>query len=351
MSPAPLDHLPARLLAWYDRHRRDLPWRAKPGRTADPYAVWLSEIMLQQTTVATIRGRFGNFVARWPDVASLAAAPLDDILHEWAGLGYYARARNLHACARAVVEIHGGRFPTNEADLAALPGIGAYTAAAVAAIAFDRKATVVDGNVERVIARLHAVETPMPAAKRELRDFATALTPASRPGDYAQAMMDLGATVCTPRNPRCGLCPLNESCQALALGTPEAFPRRLPKAARPVRHGVVYWITREDGAVLLRQRQAKGLLGGMMEFPSTEWGSSPWPDPAAAAKLAPLPCREWRVLIPRVGHTFTHFHLELAILAGEVEHAPEECLFVPPARLGEHALPTLMRKVADAVLG
>jgi A/G-specific adenine glycosylase len=350
MRPSQTRDLPDRLLAWYDRHRRDLPWRARPGERADPYAVWLSEIMLQQTTVATVGRYFVAFMARWPTVEALAAAPLDTVLQEWAGLGYYARARNLHACARMVAERHGGRFPDSEAALRELPGIGAYTAAAVAAIAFDRAATVVDGNVERVMARLHAIETPMPAAKQQLVALAAALTPPARPGDYAQAAMDLGATICTPRKPRCPLCPWQGDCRARKLGEPERFPVRQARPVRPVRHGVAFWITRPDGAVLLRRRPERGLLGGMMEFPSTPWAETAWPDPARAAALAPVEAGGWRALPGRVGHSFTHFHLELGLLAGRADGAAADGIWVDPARLGEHALPTLMKKLARFAL-
>ncbi|HZT50868.1 MAG TPA: A/G-specific adenine glycosylase, partial [Stellaceae bacterium] len=271
------------LLAWYDRHRRVLPWRALPGERPDPYRVWLSEVMLQQTTVPAVMGYFARFLERWPDVAALAAAPLDEVLHAWQGLGYYARARNLHACARAVVARHGGAFPRDEAALRALPGIGDYTAAAIAAIAFDRRAAPVDGNVERVTARLFAIETPLPEAKPELRRLAASLVPERRAGDYAQAAMDLGATLCTPRKPRCVLCPWREECRARALGVAENLPRRRAAAARPVRRGVAFWAVREDGAVLLRRRPEAGLLGGMMEVPSTPWRAAEWSEAEAAA--------------------------------------------------------------------
>ncbi|MGH7074221.1 MAG: A/G-specific adenine glycosylase, partial [Stellaceae bacterium] len=286
-TPADRRALAAALIRWYDRHRRDLPWRATPGETADPYRVWLSEIMLQQTTVATIAARFDRFLRRWPDLAALAAAPLDDILHEWQGLGYYARARNLHAAARAVVAQHGGRFPADEAALRRLPGIGPYTAAAVAAFAFDLRATPLDANIERVIARLFAVAEPLPAAKPLLRDLAATLTPARRPGDYAQGVMDLGATLCTPRRPACALCPWRERCRAHALGLAEGLPRKPAKKAKPQRFGILYWARLPDGAVLLRRRPDTGLLGGMMEFPSTPWQAAPWRD-AAARRLAPV---------------------------------------------------------------
>src|SRR5712691_7323604 len=241
LSPSRAD--PAALLAWYDRQRRDLPWRAPPGERADPYLVWLSEIMLQQTTVVTVAPYFDRFVARWPDIRALAAASLDDVLHLWQGLGYYARARNLHACARAVVERHGGVFPADPADLRALHGIGDYTAAAIAAIAFDRREAAIDGNVERVVARLYAVREPLPAAKPRLRALARALVPECRAGDFAQAMMDLGATVCTPLRPRCVLCPWRTGCTAATAGLTEALPARTEKPERPLRFGVVFWLT------------------------------------------------------------------------------------------------------------
>ncbi len=335
-----------RLLAWYDRHRRTLPWRALPGRRADPYHVWLSEIMLQQTTVAAVDAYYRRFLARWPTVADLAAAPLDDVLHAWAGLGYYARARNLHKCAQAVVERHDGRFPDTEAALLALPGIGTYTAAAIAAIAFDRKATPVDGNVERVVARLFAVETPLPAAKPELRIPAARLTPERRAGDFAQASMDLGATVCTPRNPLCMVCPLAEGCAARAAGIAAELPRRTAKAARPCRRGVAFWIVRADGAVLLRRRVEKGLLGGMTEVPSSPWQEDGGALPAAAAH-APLDPGGWRALPGLVRHVFTHFELELAVLAADV---PSGTFWVPVERLAEHALPSVMKKIVRHAL-
>src|SRR5580704_7645564 len=244
---------PAALLAWYDRHRRQLPWRSPPGERSDPYRVWLSEIMLQQTTVVTVAPYFDRFVARWPTVSSLAAAALDEVLHQWQGLGYYARARNLHACAREVAERHGGRFPDDVAGLRALPGIGDYTAAAIAAIAFDRQEAAVDGNVERVVARLFAVREAMPAAKPRLRALARELVPALRAGDFAQAMMDLGATICAPRRPRCVLCPWRDPCAARESGFAEELPARAEKPERPLRHGIVFWLQRPDGAVLLRR--------------------------------------------------------------------------------------------------
>jgi A/G-specific adenine glycosylase len=339
------------LLAWYDRHRRVLPWRAPAGETADPYRVWLSEIMLQQTTVAAVAPYFLRFQGRWPTVAALAAAPIDEVLTEWAGLGYYARARNLHACAKAVVERHGGRFPADPDGLASLPGIGPYTAGAIASIAFDIPAAAIDGNAERVIARLFEIETPLPAAKPELRRLGETLVPEHRSGDFAQALMDLGATICTPRKPACGLCPWRDCCRARAAGTVETLPRRAEKAARPARSGVAFWVVDGTGAALMRRRAPKGLLGGMMEFPSTEWGAAA---PAKAAALASAPVEAaWRELPGAVRHVFTHFELTLVVWAGRVAGPgdPGLGLWIPPDRFGDHALPSLMRKVARHALG
>jgi A/G-specific adenine glycosylase len=289
-KPNPDATMAARLLAWYDRHRRVLPWRARPGETADPYRVWLSEIMLQQTTVAAVGPYFLTFLARWPDVRALAAAPLDDVLTAWAGLGYYARARNLHKCAQAVASAHGGQFPDTEAGLLELPGIGAYTAAAIASIAFDRRAVVMDGNVERVVARLHRVATALPAAKPALRALTDQLTPDERPGDFAQAMMDLGATICTPRKPRCVLCPWREDCDAFKAGDAEDYPRKTPKAERPVLYAVAYWMTLPDGRVLLRRRPEEGPSLGMRTTPATWHPSKPSgaTSPATFATSSPI---------------------------------------------------------------
>jgi len=350
-ATADADTLAGSLLDWYDRHRRTLPWRAAPGATADPYHVWLSEIMLQQTTVATVGPYFKDFLDRFSTVHDLAAADLDSVLHAWQGLGYYARARNMHKCARVVSERHGGRFPDSQEALSELPGIGRYTAAAVAAIAFDRPATVMDGNVERVIARLRAVTEPLPDAKERLREAAAAITPQQRPGDYAQAIMDLGATVCTPRRPRCILCPWQAACTARKLGIEESLPAKKPKPEKPTRRGVAFWLVRGDGAVLLRRRPEKGLLGGMMEVPSTDWSEAAL-DVEAARKHAPVGGIKWRPVSGVVRHTFTHFHLELTLLAGLApKFAPVPggvwCL---PDRFGEHALPTVMKKVVSHAL-
>ena len=333
----------ALLLEWYDRHRRRLPWRALPGEQVDPYRVWLSEIMLQQTTVATVGPYFARFLERWPTIEALAAAQLDDVLHAWQGMGYYARARNLHACAQAVVARYRGKFPASEAELLTLPGIGAYTAAAIAAIAFNRHAAPVDGNIERVIARLYAVTTPLPDAKPELRQRAAALVPQDRPGDFAQAAMDLGATICTPQKPKCVLCPWRAECRARIEGIAEEFPVRQAKRAKPLRRGVAFLAVRGDGAVLLRRRPAKGLLGGMMEVPSSDWVSGAL-DRAAAEKAAPVSAR-WSALPGVVRHSFTHFDLELMVLTGKTRATKVEGVWVQPDALDTQALPTVMKKV------
>ena len=303
--------------------------------------------MLQQTTVVTVAPYFDRFVARWPDVSSLAAASLDAVLHQWQGLGYYARARNLHACARAVVERHDGRFPDDVAKLRALPGIGDYTAAAIVAIAFDRREAAVDGNVERVVARLFAVRDAMPAAKPRLRALARELVPEQRAGDFAQAMMDLGATVCTPRRPRCVLCPWRRECAARAGGFAEDLPARAEKPERPLRRGVVFWLTRPDGAVLLRRRPESGLLGGMIELPSTPWREAEWRE-AEALVSAPAAVR-WIRLPGTVQHGFTHFRLELTILAGATD-APPEGIWARPDQFKDYAFPTLTKKVVKHAL-
>jgi len=335
-----------RLLAWYDRHRRRLPWRAEPGETPDPYRVWLSEIMLQQTTVATVGPYFQRFTERWPRVEDLAAAELDDVLSAWAGLGYYARARNLHRCAQVVAENHGGQFPDTVEGLKALPGIGDYTSAAIAAIAFDRPATILDGNVERVIARLRLVTDPLPGAKKTLKTRAAEITPTVRPGDYAQAIMDLGATVCSPRKPKCLTCTWSDACSARVAGVAEQLPRKAPKKTKPTRTGTCFFVVGGDGDILLRRRPETGLLGGMQEVPSTPWDEAQ-SDPSGDLAHAPLPGVEWRPLEGVVRHTFTHFHLELTVLAARVEGAPAvaDSRWWPIDRIGEAALPTVMAKV------
>jgi len=333
------------VLAWYDRHRRILPWRAGPGQTPDPYKVWLSEIMLQQTTVKTVAPYFLRFLQQWPTVQGLAAAPLQDVLKVWAGLGYYARARNLHACAQAVVERHGGKFPADQSDLLTLPGIGAYTAAAIAAIAFDRSVVPVDGNIERVVTRLFAIEGPLPAAKPTIRHLAQTLTPQTRTGDFAQALMDLGASICSPQRPACALCPLNDGCEARRRGDPETFPMKAPKREGKLRRGTAFFAVRADGMVLVRTRPTKGLLGGMTEVPTTQWSADF--DESATRGDAPFDA-SWKRLRGKVTHVFTHFPLELSVYAAQVPaktRAPKGARWVPLAELSGEALPSLMRKV------
>lgn len=338
--------LARRLLAWYDRHRRVLPWRAEPGENADPYRVWLSEIMLQQTTVVTVGPYFQRFVDRWPTVGDLAAAELDDVLSAWAGLGYYARARNLHRCAKVVAAEHGGVFPETVEGLKALPGIGDYTSAAIAAIAFDRPATILDGNVERVIARLRLVTDPLPAVKPILKSLAAEVTPRRRAGDYAQAIMDLGATVCTPRKPKCLTCPWSDACAGRVSGLAEQLPRKSPKKTKPTRTGTCFFLVGGDGEILLRRRPESGLLGGMQEVPSTPWNDAP-ADPADDLAHAPVKGLQWTPLTGTVSHTFTHFHLQLTILAARLDGVPEveDCRWWPIDRLDQAALPSVMVKV------
>ena len=335
-----------RLLDWYDRFARDLPWRVSPedrraGVLPDPYRVWLSEVMLQQTTVPHATPYFLGFTARWPTVVDLAAVEDGDLMAAWAGLGYYARARNLLACARAVATGHGGVFPDTEAGLRALPGVGAYTAAAVAAIAFDRPANVVDGNVERVVSRLFAVEAPMPGAKDQLNALAGELVAEDRPGDWAQALMDLGATVCKPRSPLCDLCPVADHCQGLARGDADSFPRKSPKSARPRRHGVAYVLTRGDRVALVR-RPPKGLLGGMLALPTSDWTDAPLSKDQALAAAPVL--ADWQAA-GEIEHVFTHFALTLSVLRAEGEMDA-----IWTAQDGLEALPSVFLKAARRAL-
>lgn len=333
------------LLDWYDAHAREMPWRVGPaerkaGVRPDPYRVWLSEVMLQQTTVAAVKAYFRRFTEIWPRVTDLAAADDADVMAEWAGLGYYARARNLLACARVVATDLGGTFPDTRDALIALPGIGPYTASAISAIAFDRPETVVDGNVERVMARVHAVLTPLPTAKPELTGRAAALTPDTRPGDYAQAVMDLGATVCTPKRPACGLCPWRDGCAGRREGIADTLPRKLPKKPKPVRHGYV-WVARDaDGAWILETRPPEGLLGGMLGWPTSDWSDAPSDAPPFAA--------DWTDPDLEVRHSFTHFHLRLAL---RVARLPRQSAlptrYQRLDRLRPSDLPTLMRKAFD----
>jgi len=346
------DEVTQNLRSWYDRHARTLPWRIAPddvkaGMRPDPYHVWLSEVMLQQTTVAAVKDYFLRFTTRWPTVAALAAAEDADVMGEWAGLGYYARARNLLKCARVVVSDHGGQFPTTRDELLSLPGIGPYTAAAIASIAFEAPETVLDGNVERVMARFFAVHTPLPAAKPELTQLAGRLTPKERPGCHAQAVMDLGATICTPKSPACGLCPLISVCAAQAQGIADTLPRKTPKKPKPTRHGIAYLVQRADGAWLLERRPDKGLLGGMLGWPGSEWGDT--------AQEAPPITAQWRDPGVQVRHTFTHFHLHLDLRVAQVgpRARPDTGAFVPRADFRPSDLPTVMRKaynVASAAL-
>lgn len=336
---------PAALLAWYDRHRRVLPWRARANERANPYAVWLSEIMLQQTGVKTVAPYYVKFLTRWPSVEALAKAKLDEVLRAWAGLGYYARARNLHACAQAVVKRHGGVFPNNLEALRALPGIGDYTAAAVAAIAFDAPTVPVDGNVERVVSRLFAVEAELPGAKPLFKQMAASLLPPRRSGDFAQALMDLGATLCSPKKPACALCPWSDVCTARALGRQEEFPRKARKREGKLRRGAAFVALRADGRVLLRQRPEKGLLGAMTEVPGSEWAHDF--DIKAAPRAAPLNAK-WRKLPGAVTHVFTHFPLELTVFTAHVPRstkAPKGARWAQRASLPGEALPSVMRKV------
>jgi A/G-specific adenine glycosylase len=328
----------ALLLAWYDRHGRTLPWRAGGGETADPYRVWLSEIMLQQTTVAAVKPYFRTFTERWPTVRALAQAPEADVMGAWAGLGYYARARNLIACARAVTAA-GGDFPDSEEGLRALPGIGRYTAAAVAAIAFGRRAVVVDANVERVVTRLFAIEEPLPSIRPKIDALTDSITPDQRAGDFAQAMMDLGATICTPRSPACAICPLTDPCLARRTGAPETYPRKTPKAAKPERRGTIFWLEAE-GHVLLVRRPDKGMLGGMRALPTGPWSSA---DPGLAE--APVEAAWGNAGAGR--HVFTHFALDYHVMAARLpRRVTIDGQWWPIADLGDAGLPTLFARAA-----
>lgn len=347
------DHLKAiDLLEWYDVHARKMPWRISPqdraaGIMPDPYRIWMSEIMLQQTTVAAVRDYFQRFTTRWPTVQDLAAAEDGDVMGEWAGLGYYARARNLLKCARYVVAECDGVFPSNYEALLKLPGVGPYTAGAVSAIAFDQSSTVVDGNVERVMSRMFDIHTPLPAAKPELTERAAALTPQERPGDYAQAVMDLGATICTPKNPACGICPWRSPCQARVAGTAAELPKKTPKKPKPIRFGTVYIVRRVDGAILLERRPDQGLLGGMLGWPGSEWTEGDTPKHDAPIRA------EWKTLNSEARHTFTHFHLRLTVKTALVpmERDPHIGEFLPKADFDASDLPTVMRKALDLTKG
>lgn len=348
-NPAEISHLVAsgRLLAWYDIHRRVLPWRANAGDGIDPYRVWLSEIMLQQTTVKTVGPYFEKFVTRWPTVADLAASPLDDVLSMWAGLGYYSRARNLHACAVSVMKDHGGSFPDTEVGLRKLPGIGPYTAAAIAAIAFGRPVMPVDGNIERITTRVFAVDGVLPQAKPLVTELAQTFLDTERAGDSAQAMMDVGSSICRPRNPDCGACPFAEDCKARAEGSQETYPRKLKKKSGELRRGAAFVVRRGD-AILLRTRPPKGLLGGMAEVPTSEWSSEVDGDQALSQAPDISGNLRWKRMPGTVSHVFTHFRLELSVYVAEVVDgtaAPEGMRFTRGKDLDGEALPTVMRKV------
>jgi A/G-specific adenine glycosylase len=341
----------AQLVSWYDRHHRDLPWRTPPAATArgvrpDPYHVWLSEIMLQQTTVEAVKPYFRKFLTLWPDIPSLAAADVDDVMKAWAGLGYYSRARNLKKCADLIATEHGGRFPDTLAGLRALPGIGNYTAAAIAAIAFNLPAVVVDGNVERVVSRLFAIGTPLPAAKGKIREAVAAMLAKDRPGDFAQAMMDLGAAICTPRKPACLHCPLRDGCAALATGDPQRFPVKAPKIAKPLRRGAAFVAVRSDGAILLRKRGGSGLLAGMSEVPTTGWTART--DGIETADGAPFPSA-WREA-GGITHVFTHFALELAVFRADVADRATLPGHWWASDIHGEALPTVMKKAIEAAI-
>ncbi len=333
------------LLRWYGKNARALPWRVGPnalrsGARPDPYAVWLSEIMLQQTTVATVAPRYEEFLKRWPNVGALAAAPLEEVLGEWAGLGYYARARNLHKCAGVVAGLGG--FPDTEEALRELPGIGGYTAAAIAAIAFNRRAVVVDGNIERIVARLFTIESPLPAAKGEIRNRAEEIWPAKRSGDFAQGLMDLGATVCRPKAPACLLCPLTESCAARAAGRPEAFPQKAAKKLKPTRRGAAFLLFNGKGEVLFERRVENGLLGGMLGLPGTEWTADL---PGKTLTSAPVAAKWEKAGEAR--HTFTHFHLALDVYTARAPKGfrrSSDQQWIKPAAA---KLPTVFRKAVD----
>jgi len=344
---------PTLLLDWYDRHRRRLPWRPPAGERPDPYRVWLSEIMLQQTGVKTVGPYFEKFLARWPDVASLGRASQDDVLRMWAGLGYYSRARNLHACAVAVLRDHGAVFPDTEQGLLKLPGIGPYTAAAIGAIAFDIRTMPVDGNIERVVSRLYAVEEPLPQAKPRIQELASTLLGPSRAGDSAQALMDLGSSICTPKKPACALCPLDDDCAARLRGDQESFPRKAPKKSGALRKGAAFVVTRGE-ELLVRTRPEKGLLGGMTEVPTSDWLADQ--ETKAALKQAPelRGATHWHRKAGVVTHVFTHFPLELVVYTATVPprtRAPDGMRWVPVATLADEALPNIMRKVIAHGLG
>jgi len=336
------------LLAWYDVHRRRYPWRAEPNKEPNAYHVWISEIMLQQTRTATAIPYFNRFIAQWPTLKALACAPRDEVLLAWSGLGYYARARNLHACAQVLIKHHGGTFPSKVKDLCSLPGIGPYTASAISAIAFDQPAIVIDANVERIMARLFTIPKPVSHAKTQIEKLALKVFPTERPGDFAQSLMDLGAQVCTPKNPVCGNCPWSDACKANKSGTPERWPIRKPKVPKKTRFGVVFWVEHPSGAVLLQKRPDRGMLGGMTEIVSSEWFLQPIPI-NHINKHAPIPNLHWSPIGTKVWHTFSHFKLELSIYKARSTIQPPGAFWCPPEKLAFQPLPTLMKKIVALI--
>jgi len=336
-----------RLLDWYGQHARAMPWRISPedhaaGVRPDPYKVWLSEVMLQQTQVATVHDYFLKFERLWPTIEDLAAADLEDILKAWAGLGYYSRARNLKKCADEIVSGHDGNFPNTYETLIRLPGIGDYTASAIASIAFNEPVAVVDGDVERVISRHYRIKTPFPAAKPKVNDLLSGILDCQKPGEFAQAMMDLGATICTSKKPACALCPIHEDCESYKSGDTDAFPRKPPKKAKPTRKGAAFVIENEKGEVFLRKRPNKGLLAGMTEVPTTNWTARQ--DGETGSNAAPLAAK-WK-LMGHAKHTFTHFHLELEVWQATVfQDVSPAGWWCKKGQLDGEALPTIMRKV------
>ena len=335
------------ILRWYGKNARTLPWRVGPqarknGVRPTPYHVWLSEIMLQQTTVATVAPRYLEFLERWPSVNHMAAAPLEDVLGQWAGLGYYARARNLHKCAVVIADEFGGDFPDTEENLRKLPGIGDYTAAAIAAIAFDRRAVVVDGNIERVVTRLFEIETPLPRAKPEIKARADGIWPAKRSGDFAQALMDLGAGVCKPKAPLCLLCPLRDDCGAHATGRAEEFPKKTPKKAKPTRRGAVFALINTKGELLFERRPEKGLLGGMLGLPGTDWREE-----SASDIFAFAPAKTTWKKSGEARHTLTHFHLTLDVFTGAAPKGFRRGGNQQWIQPSDARLPTVFKKAVD----
>lgn len=337
-----------RVIDWYDNTRRHFPWRAEPGKIPNPYHVWLSEIMLQQTTTSTVISYFTFFIKKWPTVESLAKATLDEILHSWQGLGYYARARNLHKCAEFIVKDFQGHFPQSESDLLKLPGIGPYTAAAITAIAYDTQTSPVDGNIMRIMTRLYELKTPIPAGVPQVKSYLSRLVPDRRNGDFVQALMDIGATICTPNEPECKICPLKPSCLAFRTNSQHLFPVRPIKPPRPIRHAVIFWIEDTMGRILMQKRPEKGLLGGMMEFPSTPWVDQQW----ALNHIddyKPIAFKAQEVE-GHTEHTFTHFHLVMKILRGKYDGNDKEGLWVAQDQFKDYALPTVMKKVVKHVI-